>query len=383
MKGDKMTAPRSNNQRGIVALITVILASILFTLVVVAMVSIIGAQEHQASEADLSNRAYFASESGVEAGLLKVKTALNSCSLAQINASTCPQLPEGACISEPPPIGASASDYTCLYLSHVNNVLTHYLDKDGAPYQIDLSSIPNVKKIIISWHQPSPGSQDSSNYQLIPFGTAPGNMFPANGAWPYPALIEMQEILFDGGLAPTTPFNPSSTQELKILESAIAPTEGYAGTDFEVDHYGTTTPATTNAISPLDAKCVPAGTVSNSGYACTEIITIQPPRNYLRILRLRARYTGANVSVEVVTTTSGNSSVPIPDSFEHIDVTAKSGDTTRRVTSEVALTQSTVSLDYALFSDTDICHDFLLRDSRSGNAVFGGVNSANAGSCPF
>jgi Tfp pilus assembly protein PilV len=349
---ESMISTKPKSQRGIVSLVTVMLAAILFSLVVVSMFAVIANEEHQASEADLSNRAYFAAESGVEAGLLQIKTALASATpAAAINGLT------GSCQSGSASNNPSGATYTCLKLSHLTSDLQGSLVHDGNSYQVDLSSIPDISKIVISWNKPS----DVPSYTLpdtatlgtgtfsntTPTTTVPGS---PGGTWSYPALLEVQSVLFS---ATTSVYNINDPAQFKIIENALAPTSDGIGSTTEDD---STTPQT----GPLAASCGPSGSATPSGYSCSETINIAGGSigQYKRILRLRSRYANTSFSVQVF---NNGVLVPnIPDSYENIDVTAKSGNTYRRVRARVQIQQNTVALDYALFSDTDICHDYQL-----------------------
>ncbi len=375
--------PTSKQQRGIVALLTVVFASILFTIVVVGMVAIISNQEHQASEADLSNRAYFAAENGLEKGILDVKNALNTCTLYQIQDATtaipdtCATLKQYQCLSGPIN-AASGANYTCLYLSNKTTNLTHDLSAaDADSWDVDLSGISDINKIVISWNQPTSG--DSPNYALVDPGlVAAHSEFTSKGAWPNPAVIELQSILFPTGGGAINPNNITSGAQLKLIENTLVPT---SATNQAIVSEDDTNASPNVPDATIPAVCAPSGTTPTGGYSCSATITMgNGTPNYQRILRLHARYAGANVGLQVYD--SSGTLIPVPDSYETIDVTAKSGNTYRRVYSKVALTQSTVALDYALFSDTDLCHDFELRDAYSGNKG-NGNGFDNAGSCPF
>jgi hypothetical protein len=90
---------------------------------------------------------------------------------------------------------------------------------------------------------------------------------------------------------------------------------------------------------------------------------------------LGARYNGTHYKVRVK---SGGAYINnVPDQYATIDVTAKSGALSRRLRTKVALFKGTAALDYALFSDDDLCKNFSLRDSKEGTAA------VNLGGCPF
>jgi len=336
------------NQRGLVSLVTVTLASILFTIVVIAMVGVVANEERQASEADLSNRAYFAAEGGVEKGLLDVKNALQGGGPGALGRLSTAEN-DGKCQSD------ATVGYTCLSMGHTPTALTGDLKADGDDYQVDLSGVNGpIRAIEISWHTSANGPVGT----LLPSATlSPGT------AWNSPAAIEVQSILFNTAQAAN--FNPNDPTHLNILENTFVPTT-VGGT------YTETSPASSKF--PVAAKCTT--TVGAGGYACDIKMNTTINPSIKRILRLRARYAGTSFRIKLYNA-SGAVITNVPDTYETLDVTAKSGNTFRRARAKVAIYQSTAALDYALFSDGDICHDFGLRDSRNGTAA------ASVGSCPF
>jgi Tfp pilus assembly protein PilX len=359
----EMKLTKSANQNGIVALVTVIFASILFSIVVVSMFAVISSEQHQASEADLANRAYFAAESGVEQALYEIKNGTET---------------ENTCNTDTTP-NPSQATYTCQKLTHVTSDLTHSLVHDQAAYQVNLTSVPNITKIVISWHQPS---VDGLNYTLPTAAAILGGTFSEPGAgdtWNYPALLEVQSVVFKANAAT---FNVNDPSQFKLFETTLVPSSDGSGVMTEDDsaYCGDPTCGVTPS-APQAASCGPAGSNTPTGYACTETINVSNGSTFNRLLRLRARYRNTNFSVQVYS--NGALYTNISDSYENIDVTAKSGDTYKRVKAQVQIQQNTVALDYALYSDTDICHDYLVRDSHNGAGGGTGDSFDSIGSCPL
>lgn len=117
--------------------------------------------------------------------------------------------------------------------------------------------------------------------------------------------------------------------------------------------------------SPLKAQCQAPSLAEP--YSCViDFDHFDDNRNY--IIRLRPRYDGTHYRLTFFNNNgagSGGVPVPVPDQYATIDVTARSGPVYRRVIQKVRINSGVVSgLDYVLFSDTDICKDFFVRDSK-------------------
>jgi hypothetical protein len=355
------------NQRGVVSLITSILISLLFVVVVVSMVNVLTREQRQSTAADQSSRAYYAAETGIEDGLAKVKNALaQPAPLVALSAAE----QGGSCIV--PAASTNAAPYSCLILSRQSNILSGILKRDGASEQIDLSSVTQpIGKIVIDWNLTGGQGGDSPVDSLSSLPTS-ATQFDGGAQWGNkPAVLEATTIRFTtagGGL-----FDATNATQLNILENLIVPTQSGSGS---IPDY-----SANNAIhQPVAGVCTTTTTSSNP-YNCHMTLNVTDSATYNHVIRLRARYNGAHFAVHVYDTSG--TLVSVPDQYETIDVTAKANNTSRRVRAKVAIFQNTASLDYALFSDHDICKDFALRDSRSGNTGGNGLDSANQGSCPF
>lgn len=70
------------------------------------------------------------------------------------------------------------------------------------------------------------------------------------------------------------------------------------------------------------------------------------------VLRLKSRYAGMHYSLQFY---NGAALKSVPDQFATIDVTARSGDVFRRIIYKVRLASGAANVDYAIYSDTNIC----------------------------
>jgi hypothetical protein len=96
-----------------------------------------------------------------------------------------------------------------------------------------------------------------------------------------------------------------------------------------------------------------------SGYNCYAVISNLPLGNdYL--FRIRSRYLPSTYRMTFMSgPTGGGALVKVPDGTATIDVTAQAGQTYRRVISKLPLGEGAeASLNYVIYSDTDVCKNF-------------------------
>lgn len=355
MKRTKMNA----NQRGIVSLLSAAFAAILFSIVVTSIVLIVANEAHQATNADLSNRAYYAAQAGVEEGIYKIKQALATvdpacsriCQLAKI---------EDHCIAS---TGFGANlDYSCLYMSRKSNVFEGELKKDETPLQLNLTNLTGPFSVEIAWNNAQDTSLTPAGLASLPAAFALGANWGAN-----PAVLQVSTVRFKPDHV-TQLFDPTDINQLEVVRNTLVPSNSPA---VPMNNYDNT--AMRN--KPYYSNCT---AVAVDGYNCKQLIRfgIGTDVGYKHVLVLAAKYNGTHYRVRLLDS-SGSPISNVPNQFETIDVTAKSGNVYRRVRSEVAVYQGTAALDYSIFSDRDVCKDFQLRDSRTGTA------GANIGACPF
>jgi hypothetical protein len=337
------------NERGIVALISAIVISLLLSVIVISMVGLMIGEARQAQDADQSIRAYYAAEAGIEDALLKVKAA--GAGVAE----------QSSCSGTGMDFG-DGSGFTCQLIEVKNNQLAGRLNPEEAtqlePFHSGLGAGVHYNRVVINWHQP--GLSADPNVVGNPY--LPPTSYTPRGSWTWPAVMEVTMLWFNP--ASITPISGVNIHTLLVRPSNTA-----FGTD-----YGNLLNTT-----QIDGNCSTDNLTRTGGYNCQAILnlTVGPgapgPANAANqfIFRIRPRYAGANYRV-----TFHNGAGPareVQDQFAVIDVTAKAGDVFRRVQAHVPVTAAAASgLDFVLFSDTDICKDF---------EVIGGVATPHA-PCP-
>lgn len=331
------TANRRDGEGGMVSMITTIIVGILLVIIVTSMTSLMIGELRQSADADQSIRAYYAAEAGVEDAILKIKKAL-------------PGRVAGHGPACQPAVSIGQVTYTCQRIMYDTNILTGTLAKEQ-PLQIDLStaSPPNVRRIEVSWN--------TDNDAPVPFPAIGAGEFPPGGSWgARPAVMELSLASY--------PDNPSFSLSQINFQTTILKPQNSAG--------GASVSNIADA-GPIDVDCA-----ASRPYRCMAIIQgLDPTRNY--VMRLKPRYAATHYQVQAF-----NCSLPascpasdVPDQFATIDVTARAGDVYRRVVVKMPVVAGVHNVDYVLWSDTDICKNFKVRESlNQAQAEIGcGINT--------
>lgn len=340
---------QEKNQNGIVALATTIIVGLLLVIIALSTILLMVGEQRQATDADQSVRAYYAAEGAIEDRLLLIKRALDN-GIA---------LPTNTVCS--PATGPYNTAVTCVTVKRDQTQLIGRLAREKA-YQVDATG-RTFNSMKISWNLAS----DSINPRPAQSG------FPRGADWTYPAVMDMNIIYYPvtNPLIPDFSANSTDFNFKNLVLKPAAPTESaFSSIDFTTVANG----------GPVPVLCQ----ASAVGYYCTLEITgfNTGSRNF--IVRFRPRYNGTSYKMEFFANpqnlnctdpVGSNFRCSMPDQMVTIDATAKAGDVYRRVVSKLEVSAGLLTgLDYVLFSDTDICKDFVI--NRSDGIVSLGV-------CPY
>jgi hypothetical protein len=312
-------------QDGAVALLTTIIISILLTIITTGLLTLMVAELRQANDAEQSVRAYYAAQSGVEDAIAKVVVALGS---SNFTPQTCGQA--GSSNTALDPTSATAVGWTCQQIIYSGSPSGSLPLADKA-VQIDIGSTP-VHSLKLEWDlTKTPGAN---------FYNPPAT-FPAANTWTYAAPIEATIVEYPSG-----PFNAQNTNLVKLRNGVFKPHIGGTGT--------INLTAITGA-NPINGNCVQ----NTAAYHCSAIISnLDVTKFYL--FRLRSRYVGTDYKMTFYNGSQANGQVVnVPDGTATIDITAKAGDSFRRVLYKVPYSRGAAQgLDYVIYSEDDICKNF-------------------------
>lgn len=335
-----------NSERGAVALITAMVVSILLLITTSGMVALTLKSLKGSTDGAQSTKAYYAAEGGLEEALLKIRN----------------KMPADDC-SGSTNTAQSAKDgvVTCTKVTPSSTNVEGKMPADGS-VQIDLSGVANINTITVEWTTPEGITYNSASIPPYIDGVGVSDFVKRGTDWlnTAPAVMEMGIVEFpEGGLKVT---------DVKYQQATFAPKSAKAGDpSANFNGLGFYAYNDANALSkPIVTPCNKTGI-----YQCLAAAgSVDASKRYM--LRLKTRYNGARYRVSVLG--AGNVPLTIPGAMYTVDVTARAGETFRRIQTSFSTDDTNKSLDgldYVLYSDTDICKSFEL---QGGSAVGIGCN---------
>lgn len=352
----------SGSQTGAVSMITVLFVTMILTVMVLGFVRIMVSEQRQASDDDLSSRAFFAAESGVE----DAKTALAeymmnggefSSSEEQNTAESCDTFGDRFLISD----SSLETEIVCQTIdTDLDDVLI-----DGSPawhsVAIPMISNSDFDRFTVEWHKPQ---VDGST-----FNHRSSDRLPTTSVWSsaqHPAAMKMTLLQ-----KPSTGnmYRDELIESTRIVHM-LPGTPGTSG----VNSFDTTSSdfGLGGANSLPMIQCEGSGSIEPDGYACSAEFTGLSPSNTDYFVILTPLYRSTSIRMSLA---SGQDAVSISNAQAEVDVTAKAGDVFRRVRARVLLSDPSLALipDLAVGAN-EVCKDFAL---RSDSEEFVQANSGN------
>jgi Tfp pilus assembly protein PilX len=340
------------NESGFVSLMTCIMLSLLLLVITLSMASIQSLQLRKAEDSEQTLRAYYSAEAGVEDAVSKVLSKTISQGVG-----------DNTCHASSGFDAPGAAEWTCQYVSFSGNP-TGKLDKADSAKTVDpLHTATPYRSVIIEWNQSTNTTAAYHNRPTLLTGS-----FPTQAAYngsPFDPPLELAVLEYPGsGFASnqvcTRPGVPAGCQAL--LQNLVIVPNGGAGS---IINY-----AALLGHGPWSGNCgnlgrnYTVGGLPLTGYNCYAVLNnVNTAKDYL--FRIRSRYSASAYRLTFRTGPNGmGSTVSVPDGTATIDVTARAGQTFRRVISKLPLNQSAASmLNFVIYSDTDVCKNFDVIDN--------------------
>lgn len=340
------------NQSGAVSMLSVIVFSIIITVVTLAYMASVTLQQRNALNYDLSSRAYYSAESGVQDSV----RALNKSNLPLSEdgkKNNCTPLYDGITMplpsdNQPKQLGKSEYNlaYTCQLVDATPQNLMLSIPTEGGKI-LKLNTTSGVDKIKIEWSR-----KDATT--LYPRGTSP--LFPPLDKWwaggiesqPIHALLRVNLISH-----PTGAFSRDNIKQRVVFANPSS-------------SVGTLNLSTTSEQQALftNSACQTSSTTTND-YGCS--LTVSDLGDYnpsssdrAVYLKLNSIYRSTDVRIQLLD--SNGNPVNVANTMASFDVTGRSGDTVfRRVKQAVPLgnaVKDIVAPDAALTAAEGICKNF-------------------------
>lgn len=318
------------DNRGLVSFLVVIFITALLTLIVTALVQTMNRELRQATDNELSTRAYYAAEAGIEEGLAEIRQAAEQDDLSGIETgSSCDT---GAWnFAE----NGGETGFACRLINFQPNTLEGQLDADESR-QFNFVDTDH-DSVLIKWHRRGSDYSDDVDSFDVP------SRNPAAADWPSdtPPIMRVEIVSYpDGGFE-----DDDITQRVVFLR----PTDG--------SHSGAPNDVELGEIEVGENMRSTVCARGQSGYACEFAVTgMDDPEANNHIVRIRPFYNDTHYGVEALSGGATGNTVEAPANVAIVDVTGYATDVYRRLQTRVPIESvDSFGQDYALIGDEGVC----------------------------
>lgn len=353
-------------QSGAASMIVVIFMAIILSIVTIGFIRIAINEQRTSTDDDLTARAYYAAESGLEDAKRAIKRHIED-STFQLNGDTCA-----------PPAGYSSTlsgtsefdvEYTCQLIDFTPSIVTSEFSSANQVKQINVKPVNSTgvattfDSLTLRWHLDAvapAGDGAVSGGGPVYLRGASDYSLPQNSAWPNPAMMKLTFISYPDG-SPANRITETSIIASTVLLSpnAASATNGQSGVVFPG---GNTVNATVDG-QVLGADCVD----SNDNMVCEMTFDFTGfPANRNLDIRLSNLYASTTTELTML---NGATPVFFEDAQVVVDVTGRAGGVYRRIEASLDLNSPNLLPEFAVQSGTDICKDFSFTNSTTS---FGG-----------
>lgn len=311
------------DNRGLVSFLVVIFISILLVVITAAFVKIMSRDLRQATDNELSKRAFYAAEAGIEESLLDIRNAIENDNISAAEQKSCDQ----------DTFGDGTTGYSCRLVTFEPNILEGSLNA-GSSRQFNLARISH-DTIHVQWHEKTKDYPDNGqNNFSIP------NNNPPSAAWPNntPPIMRIEVLSY-----PRKTFNRNDIEQRVVF---LRPRNG----SFQAT-------AQLSDIQKGEGMRVAYCDRGKERYACSFAIThMNSSNNTNHFVRIKPLYNATHYGVEALSGGVYGNSVPIPGNMAVIDVTGYANDVFRRLQAHIPLENvDTFGQDYVLLADDGLC----------------------------
>jgi Tfp pilus assembly protein PilX len=337
------------DEGGFVSLFTCILISLLLLVVTMSMVSLETLQLRKSEDSEQTLRAYYTAEAGVEDAVAKVLS--NQVKLG-VGDNTCtPNGSTGTTFDS-----AGSAGWTCQQITF-SGTPSGRLDTADEARTVDPGPGVGFKSLIVQWGQ-------STNTNAA-FYNMPTSLPNAALGQNYLAPVELTIVQYPNGNIPSNQVQ----SQVKLQNMLIIPGGASSG--------NLTYNSGAGSVGLQRGNCAKLPRINippnmsdgmTTGYNCYALIDgFDSNLNY--VLRIRSRYTASAYQMVFKPNPNGNGNhITVPDGTATIDVTAKAGQTYRRVISKLPLTNGAAAgLNFVIYSDGNVCKNFDVIDNVPDN----------------
>ncbi len=359
-------------EEGAASMIVVIFMSIILTIVTIGFIRIAINEQRDSTDDDLTARAYYAAESGLEDAKRAIQEDLAGTLNGALNENTCD--PPGVVAEYDPVLSTGAFDieYTCMLLDYTPDTIRSELSSANQTKQYDVNPVnqstpanTDIGSITMDWHFDALPENDGDglvggggSVNIRPQGAL---SIPQFGTWSFPAMMEVTFLSYPSGN-----FTRGDIEVAKILVSPTAPGGSNGSTPTSVFIGGTASAAVDGRV--LGADCVD----NDNGMVCSmEFDFSGMDQSRQLVMRLTNLYRSTSFELSMQgTAAQGSPTLLFDDAQVVVDVTGRAGGVYRRVEAALELSSPEFVPNHAIQSATDICKDFSFTNVAS---EFGGI----------
>jgi hypothetical protein len=376
-----------SKEAGFVSLFTVIFFILFIAVITLGFLRIMGIEQQQALNNDLTSSAIAAADSGIEDGkraILAYQTttdpALKTALAAAFTSGQCDSLTGSAVIRTALRLDAGGNvignnqlnqNYTCLTVDLTTPDYLNYKSANASDYIPLVPDGPTFNRIRVSWHLISQtlgpaGDGIPANYPpgplLPPVVNVNGNPTNAWSSQGYPAYLRVQLYAHPKAGPITRAALDARSNTMLLVPTTQANVAGVPATT--PINFGTNDPrgyeqAKTNL---QQIRCInnPAGNVG--GYACTATLELPPgnpaaTNNYF--LRVTPMYGQSHFQLGLL---NGNAPVDFNGVQPIVDATGKAQDVFRREQARIRINPVANVPEFVVESGNTICKNMVVSD---------------------
>jgi Tfp pilus assembly protein PilX len=374
-----------NKQAGVISIFTVMFFIIFISVITVGFVKIIGDEQQQSINNDLSSSALAAASSGVEEGKRVLQYCRDNAAAAATCASvmdqpSCTAVSGNASIKSALNFTTDGTDgvvsgnpaylqrWTCLKINTQTDNVDDVAIANGSSELIPLTGTGGFDTLIFSWHATSTSRDQAPGAYPTAGATVAKPSQPDWTAQRYPAAIRLEFFSYPtaGGVNLATldsPSNLANPTKTMVLFPAQAGSTSYpvVASDMRV-----TDPNLRLAPLPLPVTC--ASLASLPTYACTVNLSFTglntDPAVNMYYVRISSFYANTHVQMQLRSGGSSGTVVKFNNVQPEIDVTGRTNDVFRRVKARVQFNAAAYMPNYAIQSGQTVCKNMLVTDAQ-------------------
>ncbi|MEX0934195.1 MAG: hypothetical protein WDZ42_00160 [Candidatus Saccharimonadales bacterium] len=354
---------------GAVSMITVIFVTIILAVMVIGFVRLMISEQRQSTDDDLSNRAFYAAESGIEDA--KAALAAYMAGSEDFDAEMLDKFDDCEPFGDPHLINDPSleTEITCQLVK--TSLPDVQVDGSAAwsSFMIRLAAEQGFDRFKLEWHKPA---NDGEAYSLKSDNSLPTINNWNSGGNPYPAAMKV--TLVKQGISSNASREEviNATRIVYLLPTASG---GVNVLNTESSDFGL------GDSSPQGVNCTSSSQAQDDNYSCVvDFTNLFPGANDYYVI-LTPLYTSTSIKLSLHD--SGDNLINIVDAQAEVDVTARAGDVFRRVRARVLLSDPAIALvsDLAVGAN-EICKDYILREdpNEPGNS-FNTINPGISNYC--